>query len=63
MSRGRSRLRWVGNIKLDLRKIRWKIWTGFNWLRIGISGGCCEHGNELSGSMEVGELFGYLSDY
>jgi len=53
----------VGNIKLDLRKIRWKIWTGFNWLRIGISGGCCEHGNELSGSMEVGELFGYLSDY
>jgi hypothetical protein len=26
-----------------------KVWTGFIWLRVGTSGGLCEHGNEPSG--------------
>jgi hypothetical protein len=30
--------RWKDNISMDLREIRWKVWTGFISLRIGISG-------------------------
>jgi hypothetical protein len=26
------------------------VWSGFTWLRIGIAGGCCECGDEPSGS-------------
>jgi hypothetical protein len=26
------------------------VWSGFTWLRIGIVGGCCERGDEHSGS-------------
>jgi hypothetical protein len=26
-------------IKMDLRKIGWGMWSGFTWLRIGITGG------------------------
>jgi len=37
------------NIKKDLIKIVWKMWTGFNWLRRG----SCEHGNEPTGSIKV----------
>jgi hypothetical protein len=29
------------------------IWTGLNWLRIGTSGGLCEHGDEPSGSLKL----------
>jgi hypothetical protein len=30
---------WEGNIKIDRREIEWEgEWTGFIWLRIGISG-------------------------
>jgi hypothetical protein len=36
---GRSRCRWVDNIKLDLREIGWGVLTGLIWLRIGTSGG------------------------
>jgi hypothetical protein len=28
-----------------------KVWTGCNWLSIQLVTGCCEHGNEPSGSM------------
>jgi hypothetical protein len=35
---GRPRRRWVDNIKMDLREIRWE-WIGLIWLRIGTSGG------------------------
>jgi hypothetical protein len=31
-------------------------WTGLIWLRIGTGGGCCECGNELSGSIKCGEF-------
>jgi hypothetical protein len=40
------------NIKMDLRKIGWVVWTGFIWLRIETSGGFCEHGTEHSGSLK-----------
>jgi hypothetical protein len=38
---GRPRRRWVDDIKMDLRGIGWDgvVWTGWNWLRIGTSGG------------------------
>jgi hypothetical protein len=36
---GRSRRRWVDNIKMDLREIGWKMWIGLIWLRMGTSGG------------------------
>jgi hypothetical protein len=38
---GRPRRRWVDNIKIDVREIRWDgmVWTGSNWLRIGASRG------------------------
>ena len=37
------------NVKLILRKYCGMAWAGFIWPTIGI--GCCEHGNELSGSI------------
>jgi hypothetical protein len=36
---GGSRRRWVDNIKMNLRKIGWGVWTGLIWLRIGTNGG------------------------
>jgi hypothetical protein len=35
---GRPILRWVDNIKMNLNEIRWVVWTGLIWLRIGASG-------------------------
>jgi len=32
------------------------VWTVFILLRIGPMAGCCEHGNEPSGSIKVGEF-------
>jgi hypothetical protein len=32
------------------------VWTGLIWLRIGISGGLCERGDELSGSIKAGDI-------
>jgi hypothetical protein len=36
---GSPRRRWEGNIKMDLREIRFGIWIGFIWLRIWTGGG------------------------
>jgi hypothetical protein len=36
---GRLRRRWVNNIKIDLREIRWDGMDGLIWLRIGTGGG------------------------
>jgi hypothetical protein len=36
---GRHRRRWEDNIKIDLRKIGWVVWTGLIWLRIWTGGG------------------------
>jgi hypothetical protein len=30
---GKPRYRFEGNIKMDLRRIGWKVWTGLIWLR------------------------------
>jgi len=41
--------RWKDNIRMDLREIGERAWTGFIWLRIGTSGG-------LLGSIKGGEF-------
>jgi hypothetical protein len=33
-----------------------RVWTGFNWRRIGTSGGSCEHGNELLSFIKAGNF-------
>jgi hypothetical protein len=35
----RPKRRWEHDIRMDLREIGWKVWTGCIWLRIGTSGG------------------------
>jgi hypothetical protein len=46
---------------MALKEIEW-VCTAFVWLRIVIGVGYCEHGNELSGSVEDGEYLDYLSE-
>jgi hypothetical protein len=46
----RPRRRWEDGLKVDLREIGWGVWSGFTWLRIGTFAGCCECGDEPSGS-------------
>jgi hypothetical protein len=36
---GKQRSRWEYNIKMKLLEMRWVVWIGFVWLRIGTSGG------------------------
>jgi hypothetical protein len=36
---GRPRHRWKDEIRMYIREIGWKVWTGFVWLRVGSSGG------------------------
>jgi hypothetical protein len=40
-----------------------RVWTGIYWLRAGSRMGSCEHGNELSGSINDREFLNQLSDY
>jgi hypothetical protein len=35
----KRRRRWENNIRMDLREVGWRVWTGFIWLRVGTSGG------------------------
>jgi hypothetical protein len=35
---GKRRHRWDDNIKIHHQEVRWGSWTGFIWLRRGISG-------------------------
>jgi hypothetical protein len=37
--------------------INGKMWTGFMWLRKGISGGFFEYGNKLSGFHKWWEIY------
>jgi hypothetical protein len=50
---GKPRRRWVDNIKMDLRKMRW---GGMDWIDLTQYRdqweGSCEHGNEPSGSIK-----------
>jgi hypothetical protein len=41
---------------MDLKEIRRRLWTGIAWVRIGFSGGSCEHSNESTGSIKDREL-------
>jgi hypothetical protein len=52
----RPRRRWEYNIRMDLGEVWWGVWTGRIWLRLGTSGGCCEHGNELPAYIKSGEF-------
>jgi hypothetical protein len=36
---GRPRCRWEDEIRMDLRRIGWGVWSRFTWLRIGTDGG------------------------
>ena len=36
---GRPKRRWEDNIKMDIQEDGCEVWTGSNWLRIGIGGG------------------------
>jgi hypothetical protein len=35
----RPRRRWEDGIRVDLREIGWRVWSGFVWLRMGTVGG------------------------
>jgi hypothetical protein len=50
---GRPRRKWEDNIKVGLRE---PVWTRFICFRMGSVEGCCEDGNELSGSIEFSLL-------
>jgi hypothetical protein len=39
-----------------LRKFGGEVWIVFIWLKTGTLAGCCEHGNETSGSLKGGEF-------
>jgi hypothetical protein len=47
---GRPRRRWEGGIRMDLREIGLGMCIGFDWLGYGTVAGCCECGDEPSGS-------------
>jgi hypothetical protein len=47
-------------MKMDYQEVGWRAWTGFIWLRIGQVVGCCECGNEPSGSIKCGEFLDQL---
>jgi hypothetical protein len=36
---GRPRRGWENNIEMDLREVRWGVWTGSVWHRTGLGGG------------------------
>jgi hypothetical protein len=58
---GRSRRRWVDNIKMDLRETEWCVYGldlfGSEWGPVEDS---CEHGTELSGSIKCWEVLEWL---
>jgi len=53
--------RWEDNIKINVRRLR--VWSEFMCLRRGKVAGCCDHGNEPSGSIQGWESLGQLSDH
>jgi hypothetical protein len=57
---GRPRRRWEDNIKMDLQEVGW----GMDWIELaqarGQVAGCCEYGNEPSGSIKCGKFLDSL---
>jgi hypothetical protein len=52
----RTRRRREDNIKMDLQEVGWGAWIGLIWLWKGRVSGCCECGNEPSGSIKYGKF-------
>jgi hypothetical protein len=54
---GRPGRGWEDNLRVDIKKIEWE---GVYWIRLAQDkrpvAGCCEHGNEPSGSIKGGEF-------
>jgi hypothetical protein len=36
---GRPRRRWEDGVRMDLRRLAWGVWIGYDWLRTGTGGG------------------------
>jgi hypothetical protein len=53
---GRPRRRWRIILIWIFRKWDVGVWTRLSWFRIETSGGTCECGNVLSGSIKYGEF-------
>jgi hypothetical protein len=51
---GRSRRKWVNNIKMDLKEI---VWDGIDWIDLAQDMDSCEHGNEPSSFIKYWEIF------
>ena len=51
--RGRPRLRWEDNIKMDLQEVGC---GGMEWIELAQDRDRCECGNEPSGSIKCGEF-------
>jgi hypothetical protein len=46
----RSKRKWEDELRMDLRETGWRMWSGFNSLRMWPVKGCCECVDEPSGS-------------
>jgi hypothetical protein len=58
---GRPTCRWEINIGMDLREIGW---VGIYWIAVAQDReGCCEHGNEPSGSIKCWEILEQLRNW
>ena len=51
---GRTMSKWEGNIKIDLKFV-WRVCTGLRQKQVACS---CDCVNELSGSVQCGEILG-----
>ena len=50
-------------LKCIFKKQDGRAWNAFIWMRTGTVAGCCEHGNEPSGSIICLECFDELRNY
>jgi hypothetical protein len=53
---GRPSRKWENGIRMDLREIGWKVWIGFDWLRIRTSGECDDEPSGSSATKLVSSL-------
>jgi hypothetical protein len=60
---GRSRRRWVGNIRMDLGEVGWDDVDWIDDPGYGPLEGSCEHGNQPSGSMKCWAVLEWLRNW
>ena len=60
---GRPRRRKEDNIKMDLRELGWRHGLDQSGSGQGQVAGCCEYGDEPSGSIKCREFFEYLRTF